>query len=167
MQIKIGKIVNTQGIKGEVRILSNSDFKDIRFKKGERLILKTKDGDKVLQIESSRPHKTFQLIKFVGYENINDVMQFKNIDVYGPEIKGEELPEGEYLNRDLVDCQVFDQDDNQLGLVQEVIENPAHNMLRVVKGKTRFLVPFNEEFIISVNIKDKKIYIEVIPGLIE
>ena len=166
MLVKIGKIVNTQGIKGEVRVMSNSDFKDIRFKAGNSLTLRLRSGDIKLKIESSRPHKTFQLVKFFGLDNINDVIGYKNVDIYDVEFTDEQLEDDEYLNKDLVDCEVINNDGISRGHVVEVVENPAHNMLKI-KGEKNFLIPFNEHFIIDVNIIDKKIIFDEIDGLID
>ncbi len=163
--IKIGKLVNTHGIKGEMRIRSNSDFKDIRFQEGEELIVKMKSGQITLKIASHYEHKTFDIVSFEGYTNINDVLQFKNLDIYARELSQDDLEDGEYFNRQLVGLQIENQYGEKIGIVKEVVENPGSNLLRIVDGEKKYLVPFNEQFINDVDLEKETIYIEEIGGL--
>lgn len=164
--IKVGKIVNTHGIKGEVRIRSNSDFKDIRFQVGESLFVKSKHGNTELKIIKHYAHKTFDIVAFEGYTNINEVLVYKNQDVYARELENDDLEEGEYFNHQLVGLTIINQDEENIGTVINVVENPANNLLRVQEadGK-KYLIPFNERFIKDVDLEKKIIYIEEIGGL--
>ena len=74
----IGDLVNTHGIKGEVRIISSFKYKDIVFKINNYLYI---DNLK-LKITSYRKHKNFDMVTFEGYDNINDVLKFKGKKVY-------------------------------------------------------------------------------------
>ncbi len=168
MLVKIGKIVNSHGVSGDVRVLSNSDFKDMRFKVGNELTVKLKKEQVVVKITKSYPHKNFQVLHFEGYNNINDIMKFKNCDVYDVEIKSEDLDEGEYLNNDLVGLKVTDQDKQDLGVTLEVIDNPAHNLLRIKHpNKKTYLIPFNDVYITDVDLDNKLIEINNVKGLID
>ncbi len=164
--IKIGKIVNTHGIKGEMRIRSNSDFKEERFSPNCILKVKVKNEMIDLKIEKYYLHKTFDIVKFVGYDNINDVLKFKNCDVYGELLDAKALDEDEYFNYQLVDLTVKNQDGDIMGTVLKVVENPGSNLLRI-KGldSKEFLIPFNNHFIINVNLLEKVIEVEEIEGL--
>ena len=74
----VGKIVNTHGIRGEVRVIPTTDFVDERFAKDAKLYLANQQGEPLeLTIESSRPHKGSILVKFDGYDNINDVEKLR------------------------------------------------------------------------------------------
>ena len=78
--VYIGKIVNTHALKGEVRILSNFEFKDRVFKPGIKVYMgqfKTEE-----EIETYRPHKQFDMVKFVNIDNIQDVLKYKGDAVY-------------------------------------------------------------------------------------
>ncbi len=164
--IKIGKIVNTHGIKGEIRIRSNSDFKEERFSPKNKIKAKIKNELVELEIENYYQHKTFDIVKFVGYDNINDVLKFKNSDIYGELLGEESLGEDEYFNYQLVDLVVKNQFGEILGKVEKVIENPGSNLLRIKQDDSnQFLVPFNNHFINTVNLSKKEIEIEEIEGL--
>ena len=78
--VRIGKIVNTHGIKGELRILSDFEFKDKVFKKGVKVYVGKKKKEFI--INSYRFHKIFDMVTFEGFNNINDVEYLKGDFVY-------------------------------------------------------------------------------------
>ncbi|MDU6523850.1 MAG: ribosome maturation factor RimM, partial [Enterococcus sp.] len=76
---KVGKIVNTHGIRGEVRVISTTDFTEERYQVGEKLFLFREDQEVLpLTIASYRRHKNFDLLSFEGYPNINQVEAFRD-----------------------------------------------------------------------------------------
>lgn len=166
--VKIGKIVNTQGIKGEVRVLSNSDFKDIRFVVGNILQLKIKDEFIDVEIQKYYVHKNFDILKFKDLDNINDVLKLKNSFIYGKELEESVLESDEYFVSDLINLRVYNQNDIELGKIIEVIDNSPQMLFKVesIEGK-KFLVPFVDEFILDVDLKENKITVNVIKGLID
>ena len=80
--IEVGKIVGTHGIKGELKVLSDSDFKSERFKKGNVLYLKINDEYKEVKVSSYRPHKNLDLITINNLFDINEVLKYVNKDLY-------------------------------------------------------------------------------------
>ena len=78
MKLKVGKYVNTHGIKGEIRLLSNFSRKDLVFTSGVKIYIK----DKEFVIDSYRHHKEFDMLKLKGINNINDILDLKGNDVY-------------------------------------------------------------------------------------
>ena len=80
--ICIGKIVNTFGIKGELKIQSYSDFDALRYKKGNTVYVR-KDGKYLpFRIASFRSHKGFSLVSFAEHQNINLVEQYKECEIF-------------------------------------------------------------------------------------
>lgn len=156
----VGTIVSTHGIKGEVKVKSDSSFE--RFIPGNKLYLK-KDG-KFLEIiiNSHRRHKNYDLITFNNLQNINDVLEYINCQIYTTH-DHKELKENEYYYEDLISKKVYNQENNYLGVVVDLREVPQGVILEVKNEKT-FLVPFVGEFIIDIT--DDKIIINVIEGLI-
>ena len=92
----VGKIVNTHGIKGEVRVISKTDFPDERYKKGNALFLFMPDKDEPIEliVKSHRVHKNFDLLTFEGYDNVNQVEKFKGGILKVPENQLGSLDEG-------------------------------------------------------------------------
>lgn len=160
--VKIGKIVNTHGIKGELRILSKFPYKDKVFVKGMVIYINKKDKE---IINSYRKHKNFDMITLNGYSNINEVLKYKSKYVYvnNEDIK---LDKDKYLDEELIGLNVI-YDDNNMGIISN-IERYDKTCLFNVKGKDKnYLIPYNDNLIDRIDINDKKIYIKYIKGLFE
>ncbi|UBH14028.1 ribosome maturation factor RimM [Macrococcus armenti] len=166
MEINVGKIVNTHGVKGEVKILTASDFASERFKPGKVLMIPFKEEKVTLTIKSYRTHKNFHMVSFEGLNNINDVEKYKGLDVF-QDIENEDivLDEHEYFYSDIIGCTVFD-DAREIGTVKEIFETGANDVW-VVQGEKEYLIPYIEDVVKFIDIDHKKIIIEPIEGLLE
>ena len=161
-KIVFGKLVNTHGLRGEVKIVSTSDFKDERFKEGNQFYV----GETLLTVKSHRVHKNFDMVVFEEFDNINQVEKFKGMEVSIDKSNLSELEEDEFYYHELEGMEVFNNEDGSLiGKVIEVRDLPGSTIL-VVKGSKRVLIPFVEEFIAEVNLEEGKININVIEGLL-
>ena len=156
----LGKIVNTHGIKGELRISSNIDKKDKIFIPGMKLYIgKNKDLE---VISSYRHHKVYEMITLVGYNDINQVLKYKGLNVYinRDDIK---LNEDEYLLEELIGFSIIN-NGLILGKVKEIVYNNS-NILLYIMGDKDFYIPYKGDFINKVNIKNKEIIVSNIEGL--
>ena len=148
--IYIGKIVNTHGIKGELRILSDFDRKDLVFKIGNNVYI---DNIKE-EISSYRVHKKFDMISLKGYSNINEVLKYKGKKLYF--LRSDlNLGENEYIMDDLIGLDVVE-DKKNLGKIKSFVYNTANTLL-VVEGTKDFYIPFVDHYIIKVDLKNKKV----------
>jgi 16S rRNA processing protein RimM len=165
----VGKIVNTQGIKGEVRVISTTDFPEERYKKGNVLFLFLPKNDEPVQltIKSHRKHKNFDLLFFEGYENINEVEKFRDGIIKVPESQLGELEEGEFYFHEIIGCLVFTKHGEEVGKVTEIL-TPGANDVWVVKGKKgkEVLIPYIDDVVIKVDLKEKIILIDPMEGLL-
>ncbi len=160
--IKIGKIVNTHGIKGELRLLSKFPYKDKVFIKG-MIIYIDKDSKEV--INSYRKHKNFDMITLEGYNNINEVLKYKGKNVYvdSNDIK---LDNDKYLDEELIGLSVI-YENMERGIITN-IERYDKTVLFNIKGKTQeYLIPYNDNLIDNIDMKNKKIFIKDIKGLFD
>ena len=159
--IFFGKIVNSHGIKGELRIKSNFQMKDKIFKKGFNLYIG--EGHVKETINSYRVHKDFDMVTFVGYDNINQVLNYLKMNVY---VKKEDikLNDNEYILEELIDYDVIENGE-KLGKVKYIVYNGS-NILLAIEGAKNFYIPNNPNFIKKVNEKDKNIEVENAKGLI-
>lgn len=158
MDIYIGKIVNTHGIKGEIRILSDIDYKKDVFKIGNTLYIgKNKTP---LIIKTYRVHKNFDMVTFNDINDINDVLKYKGENVY---INKNEIKINGYFDEELIGLEVYT--DKLIGIVKEI--RKGYQDLLVIEGKKEYLIPKIEPFINKIDIEDKKIYINSIEGLID
>ncbi|WP_085992411.1 ribosome maturation factor RimM [Oceanobacillus senegalensis] len=165
---KVGKIINTHGIRGEVKVLRISDFDD-RFEKGNILFLEKDNDEKLeLKIDGYRLHKGYDLLHFEGYNNINDVEHFKGLYLTITEDQLTELEEHEYYYHEIIGCEVYTTENQNLGIVKEIL-TPGANDVWVVKrhNEKDLLVPYIEDVVKSVNIEEQKIIIEPMEGLLD
>ena len=153
--INIGKIVNTHGIKGELRILSDFKYKDKVFKKDFKFYI-GKDKEELI-VNSYRYHKIFDMVTFNDLNDINLVLKYKGKEVY---INEEDLDlDGEIYIDNLLGYKVL-VGDKDIGVVTEVMHMKANDVLRV--GEV--LIPYVKEFIIKI--EDNTIYVKDVGGLI-
>ena len=153
MRLKVGKIVNTHSLKGEVKVISSTDFEEERFKKGSKLLITR--GNQLIReviVESYRNHKNFLLVKFEGIDS----------DEVG------ELEENEFYFHEIIGCQVFDENDRNLGEIIDIL-TPGANDVWVIKGEEgkEILIPYIEDVVKQIDITNKKVNIEVMEGLID
>ncbi|MBW4828661.1 MAG: ribosome maturation factor RimM [Clostridiaceae bacterium] len=164
--IQVGKIINTHGIKGEVKIYPLTD--DIsRFDELEKVYI---GEEKILVcIERNWSKKEIVILKFKGYDDINEVLKFKNEYLYIEEKDKIKLEEDSYFIFDIVGCNVLDIKGNKIGIVTQVITNTGNDVY-IIKNEDNnkdYLVPAVKQFIKKVDIENKEITIESIEGLIE
>lgn len=156
----VGKIVNTHGIKGELRIRSNFDRKDLAFKPGVKLYFG--DGKEEHKIVTYRPHKEFDMVTLEGYNNINQVLMYLKMNVY---VRKDEigLKDDEYVIDELVGMNVLEEN-RLLGKVDEIVYNNGNVLLHVVGDKS-FYIPNHSNFIISVDILKGEVHVKNTEGL--
>ncbi|MGT2750240.1 ribosome maturation factor RimM [Streptococcus orisasini] len=163
----VGKIVNTQGLQGEVRVLSVTDFADERFKKGSCLALFDKQDNFVMTVEiaSHRKHKNFDIVKFKGLYHINDVEKYRDFTLKVAKEDLTDLEDGEFYYHEIIGLEVYE-NDILLGKVKEILQ-PGANDVWVVqrKGKRDLLLPYIPSVILDVDVPNGRIDVNVLEGL--
>ena len=165
----VGKIVNTHGINGEVRVLSRTDFPEERFAVGTKLGLFTPDAKKpiMVKIASHRQHKNFELVTFEGYPFISDVEPFKESYLKIAEHDLTELEENAFYHHEILGCTVFTTEGQELGTISEILETGANDVWEVTpKTGKKHYIPYIEDIVKEINIDEKKVIIEVMEGLL-
>ena len=152
----IGTLVNTHGIKGEVKIISNFKYKEEVFKKDNTIYI----NDKKYTINTYRKHQKYDLITLKGYDNINDVLDLKENKIY---INKEEYTFSGILNEDLYGKKVYDKD-KYIGTLKEIVDNKKQELLVIENNGKTFLVPYVDEFVKEIN---EDIKLDLIKGLID
>lgn len=164
----VGKIINTHGIRGEVKVLRISDFEE-RFRIGEVIYLE-KDRDEFipLTIEGHRIHKGYDLLRFEGYNNLNDVEPFKGFHLKISEEQLTELEEDEYYYHEIIGCEVYTIEKQFIGTIKEILSPGANDVWVVKREKGKdVLIPYIEQVVKSVDIEQKKVIIETMEGLLD
>lgn len=162
--IYVGKIVNTHGIKGEIRILSDFDYKDKVFVPGVKIYLGRKKEE--MRIVTYRHHKNFEMVTLAGYNDINQVLQFKGLYVY-IDRKDLVLDDNQILDSDLISLKVI-VDGNEIGYISDV-RNVSYNnkLLEINFNNKTYLIPYQKEFVSEIDLANKKIVITPIKGMFE
>ncbi|MCU9589082.1 ribosome maturation factor RimM [Bacillus velezensis] len=166
----VGKIVNTHGIKGEVRVISKTDFAEERYKPGNTLYLFAEGAAEPVKVTVSahRLHKQFHLLQFKEMPSLNEVEHLRNMVIKVPEEDLGELEEDEFYFHEIIGCEVVSEDGELIGTVKEIL-TPGANDVWVVqrKGKKDALIPYIASVVKDININEKKIKIHVMEGLID
>lgn len=154
----IGKLVNTHGIKGEVKLLSNFEYKNKVFVVGMNFYI-GEDKEKVT-VNSYRHHKVFDMVTFKEYNYINDVLKFKNKLVYvlKPDLA---LDNNSILDRDYIGMNAY-YEGVLIGKVNDIIDNNGYKLMLI---GTKY-VPFNKEFISSVSVTKNELILKNVEGLL-
>lgn len=158
--IKFGTILKPVGLKGEVKVFSDSDFLEERLKKGQKFITSKND----LTVQKASIDANVHKVKFMEINSIEEAEKFRQIDLMLESLDDSLLDENEFYVQDLLDCAVY-QGDEYLGKVIEVLEQVAHPVLRIKSESESFLVPFNHQFVPEVDLDNQRINVQLIEGM--
>ena len=165
-RLEIGQIVNTFGIKGEIKVVPFTD--DInRFDDLEKVYVKTRKEAKLYKVENERYHKNMVLLKLEGINNPEDAEMLKNAFLEVDREDAVPLEEGQYFIVDLIGLEVYTDEGKLLGKVDDIY-NTGANDIYVVKDELekQILLPGIEDVIKEVDLDNEKIIVHLIPGLI-
>ena len=156
-KVYIGKIVSTHGIKGELKILSDFDFKDRVFVVGKKIII----DDKEYTIKSYRVHKNFDMVTLDDYKDINEVLFLLKKDVY---VSKDELSfnDGEILDSELMEYKVLT-NTGKVGIIKEIFKASETNKIIRVLFDKEVLIPYS--FIKKIDKSNKEVIVELIDGM--
>jgi 16S rRNA processing protein RimM len=154
--LRIAKCGRTIGLKGEIVLWPISNVEQ-RFILGSNFV---DSKNNILTINKIRPNKDHYIVKFDGFENIEDVKPLVNLELFGEPLVSSVLDEGEYFAHDVVGKIIKDADGVERGIVKSVVPNLASDLLENQNGD---LVPFR--FIKSFD--DNFVYVDTPEGLFE
>ena len=157
-KVYIGKVVSTHGIKGEIKIISDFEYKDRVFVVGNKLII---DNNEYL-IKSYRHHKQFDMVMLNDFNNINDVLFLMKKSVYmlDCEIGLDDV----VLDEELLDYSVLTVDGKH-GIIKEIFWGGVNNKLMRVLLDKEVIIPFNSPMIKSISKDKKEVIVELIEGM--
>ncbi|HYY08131.1 MAG TPA: ribosome maturation factor RimM [Actinomycetota bacterium] len=159
--IVVGTVGTAHGLRGEVAVQNRSDNPD-RWQAGARVLLE--DG-RELAIEHARPHGRRMLVKFEGIDDRGRAEALRGANLVVPESWVPPLPEGEWWSHQVVGCEVRTESGRRLGIVTEVIANPANDLWVTVEAGSETLIPALADVLIEVDVERKRIVVRDVPGL--
>lgn len=175
---QVGVITTTHGIKGEVKVFPTTDNIE-RFKKLKRVLLDTGKEKLELEISQVKFYKNLVILKFKNFNNINEVEVYKGKSLFVTREQAVKCEKDEYFIADLIGLETVTEDGTILGKMKDVLQTGANDVYviqveenspyasRISNKKRELLLPAIKECILKVDIKQKRIQVHLIPGLLE
>lgn len=168
MQVILGTIVKTLGLKGEVKVHSNTSFAAKRYKKGNEITLYSpiNKNSEIVKIASYRQYNSMDIVSFINLDSIEKVQKYIGYQII-IEKPTDNLSKNEYYYVDLYNCDIV-YDNEKIGLVYDMFDSGSQVTLRIKRdNKKDLLYPFVDKFIESVDIENKTIVIKPIVGMLD
>lgn len=165
--LQVGAITQTHGLRGEVKVFPTTD--DVkRFKKLKEVILDTGKEKMLLEIESVRFFKQLVILKFKGFDNINDIERYKGKNLYVTRENAVKLKKDEYFIADLIGVEIYDETDSPIGVLENVITTGANDVYEIALSDGRdLLLPAIKQCILEVDMEKRRMKIHILDGLLD
>lgn len=164
--LQVGVIASTHGIRGEVKVFPTTD--DVRrFKRLKEVILDTGKEKIALEIEGVKFFKQFAILKFKGIDNIDDVQKYRQKSLYVTRQNAVRLGRDEYFIADLMGLRVVDENEQEIGVLKEVMETGANDVYVIEMADGReLLLPAIKQCVLQVNVEEGFVRVHVLEGLL-
>lgn len=165
--LQVGIVTSTHGVRGEVKVFPTTD--DVkRFKKLKSVILDTGREKLELEIEGVKFFKQFAILKFKGIDSINDVETYRQKSLYVTRDNAVRLSRDEYFIADLIDLKVLDENDEEIGVMTDVMQTGANDVYVIKMNDGReLLLPAIKECVLKVDVDAGFIRIHIMEGLLD
>ena len=166
-EFKIGVITSTHGLKGEVKVFPTTSDTE-RFKTLKECYARGKDGDIPLTKKTCKYFKNMVILGFEEIPRIEEAETLKGLELYVSRENAIPLEEGEFYFADVMDSEVYDEEEKRLGTLTDVIETGANLVFEVklTEGKT-VLVPVIDEAVKEIDTEHKRVVIKMMKGLMD
>lgn len=166
--LKVGQIVNVQGIHGELRVYPLTDYKE-RFEELEWVYMNQNKEEK-FYIENVKYKNNLVLLKLKGINDRNKAESYREKYLTIDKENARELPEDTYFIVDLIGLKVYSTDDVFIGTIKDVIQSTGQDLYEIIDAKNSkktILIPVVGDFIKEVSIEKGIVIVKLIEGLIE
>lgn len=165
--LEVGKIVNTHGLRGEVKIVPWTDSPDV-FENLDYVLVKSRQGEMKLNIKGIKYQKNNIIVKFSELNRIEEAEPLKNSVVYAPREMLGDLPDGVYYIADLIGLEVYDEEGHIIGTIADVFSTGANDIYEVKReGQKNLLLPVIDDVVLNVDIENKRVTVRIMEGLDE
>ncbi len=162
--LEAGKIVNTHGLRGEVKLVPWTDSPQT-FEEIDYVFIKKKTGDVRLDIERLKYQKNNLIVKFNQISSIEEAEKLKNQTVYIDRDALGELPEGVYYIADIIGLAAVDESGNAVGTVVDIFNTGANDIYDIKReGKKNLLLPVIDD-VITVDLENERVVVKIPEGL--
>lgn len=165
-ELQVGVITQTHGIKGEVKVFPTTDDAS-RFKKLKEVIMDTGRERLNMEVEGVKFFKQYAIVKFKGYDSINDVEKYKGSKLYVTRDKAVRLKKDEYFVADLIGMQVITEDGKPFGVLKDVMATGANDVYVVEReDSSEVLLPAIRECVLRIDMEQSVITVHIMDGLL-
>ena len=163
--LKVGVITTTHGVRGEVKVFPTTDPE--RFLDLEYVILDAGREMKKLEIRNVKFFKNLVILKFNGIDNINDIEKYRKMPLLVSRENAVELEEDEYYMADIIGMDVYTEDGEKFGVLEDIMETGANDVYVVsTEAHTEELLPAIHDCILDVDTENRKMTVHLMDGLI-
>lgn len=165
-ELQVGVITQTHGVRGEVKVFPTTDDVN-RFKKLKEIILDTGKERLNMEIESVKFFKQYAIIKFKGYDSINDIEKYKNGKLLVTREKAVKLKKDEYFIADLIGLKVVTDEGEDFGILKDVLTTGANDVYVVAReDQSEVLLPAIKECVLRVDMEQGNMTVHIMDGLL-
>lgn len=166
-KLQVGVITQTHGVRGEVKVFPTTDDPQ-RFKRLKEVILDTGKEELLLEVEGVKFFKQFVILKFKGFDNINDIEKYRQKSLYVTRKNAVKLKKDEYFIADLIGMQVTDESDAGIGRIRDVLETGANDVYVIDMNDGReLLLPAIRQCILDVDTEAGRMKVHILDGLLD
>ena len=158
--LEVGKIINTHGLRGEVKVVPWTDAPEV-FEDIKRVFIKKNEEEMPLEIVHIKYQKNNIIVKFKELSDINEAERLKNSVLYADRSELGELPDGVYYIADLIGMEVKREDKSLIGILKDVLQTGANDVYVVGReGEKELLIPVIDSVVLSVDPDNKEIIVK-------
>ncbi len=167
--LEVGKIVNTHGVRGEVKAIPLTDDPR-RFDKLKQIYISDviSENMKKYDIESVKYHKSFVILKMKEVSDIDSAQKLKEQFIIIDRKDAVKLPKDTFFMCDLIDLEVFDEKGDKIGTVKEILKTGSNDVYVIEdENKNEILIPALKSVVMEISLENKKITVSLPQGLID
>lgn len=165
--LQVGVITSTHGVRGEVKVFPTTDDVN-RFKRLKEVILDTGKEQIPMEIEGVKFFKQFVILKFKGYDNINDIEKYRQMSLYVTRKNAVRLRKDEYFIADLMGLRIQNEDGEDIGVLREVMETGANDVYVIDMTDGReLLLPAIKQCVLNVDVEAGFVQVHILDGLLD
>lgn len=165
-KLRVGRITATHGLKGEVKVYPTTDNPE-RFRELSRVYLDCNGIYRELYIQSVKFFKNLVIVKFRDLNRIEDVMSFRQQDLYVARTDAKELSENEWYIGDIIGMEVVTDEGEKLGVIRDVLQTGANDVYQIETEKKEILIPAIKQCILDVSLENNLMTVHLLEGLLD
>lgn len=159
--INIGKVTGTFGINGEIKVKILTDFPERFFEEKDFILQKENDLPEKIIIDNARYSGKYLIIKLNNFDNIEQSKKIIGALIQIPREKLKPLPDDSYYEFDIIGIHVYDENNNFIGTISEIINTPNNDVYVIKKDKKEIAIPAFKKYILKIDIKNKIMMIKM------